>query len=128
MSGQKDDELQVIITSGLEAPDRAVAGFALALAAASSGSRVVVWLTMRGANWAVRTQGNQADVPGFSPIAEYIRLLLESGARIELCSTCGDNACMLQGIKSDRSDLREQITLAGMAKPRLRTYWKIDCS
>jgi len=98
MNTQTEYGLQVIITSGREACERAIVGFGLALAAAATGTQVVVWLSMRGAEWAVKTQGHQSDVAGFPSVAEYIGMIQEHGGRIELCSTCIGNACMLQGV------------------------------
>lgn len=115
MDQEEEYGLQVIIASGLEAPHRAIAGFALALAAAASGTKVVVWLTMHGATWAVRNQGNQEDVPGFSSVAGYIRLLKEEGASIEFCTTCSGNGCLLQGGEDEGCNLREGIKIAGLA-------------
>ena len=113
--------LQVIICSGRGACERAVAGFGLALAAAASGTKVVILLTMHGAEWAIKTNGNQVDVPGFSSIAEYIDLIQNHGGRIELCATCLKNACMLQGIGDGKGELRDGIHQAGLTSAATRT-------
>lgn len=54
-------------------------------------------------------------MPGFSSVAEYMRLLHEVGVILELCSTCSDNAYALQSVRNDASELREGITVTGMA-------------
>ncbi|MCC6646727.1 MAG: DsrE family protein [Polyangiaceae bacterium] len=86
-------DLQFVIASGPSQCERAVFGFAAALAAAHSGSRVVVALTMHGAHWGAETSGREESVHGFPPVAELIELLQEAGGRVEACATCVDNYC-----------------------------------
>ncbi len=89
----KQFDLQFVIASGPSQVERAVFGFAAALAAAHSGSRVVIALTMHGAFWAADTSGREESVHGFPPIAEIIEMLQEAGAKVEACATCVDNFC-----------------------------------
>ena len=89
--------LQVIITSGHEAPHRALAGFALALSAVASGLKVVVWLTMYGVQWAGKNPASHEIIPGFISIAEHIQQLNEANVRIEVCPTCREQGNMLSG-------------------------------
>jgi predicted peroxiredoxin len=86
-------DLQFIVASGPRDVQRAVFAFAAALAAAHSGSRVVVALTMQGAHWAADSEGKEAMVHGFPPVAELIEMVQEAGAKVEACSTCIENYC-----------------------------------
>ena len=89
----KDFDVQFVIASGPTQGERAVFGFAAALAAAHSGSRVAVALTMHGAFWAAETSGTEETVHGFPPIAELIAMIQEAGGKVEACATCVDNYC-----------------------------------
>lgn len=86
-------DLQFIVASGPESPERATFAFAAALAAAHSGSKVAIALTMRGAHWAGPESGKDELVHGFHPIAELIEMIQEAGGVVEACSTCVDNFC-----------------------------------
>lgn len=86
-------DLQILVCSGPEQIQRAVLGFASALAAASSGSNVILALSMHGAHWAAASEGHEVGVPGFPPIAELIVHLAEAGARLQACTTCIENYC-----------------------------------
>ena len=90
---EKQFDLQFVIASGPTKGERAVFGFATALAAAHSGSRVAVALTMHGAFWAADTSGREETVHGFPPIAELIEMIQEAGGKVEACATCVDNYC-----------------------------------
>lgn len=112
-------DLQVIITSGLRDLPRAVLGFASALAGTASGDQVVVFLTMEGAVWAAEGEGNTVQVPGFEPIADYIRMLIDAGAQIEACSSCLDNFCL--PLKQPKGKMRDNIVLKGLSTAIFRT-------
>ncbi len=89
----KTYDLQLVVASGPESPERATFAFAAALAAAHSGSKVVIALTMHGAHWASPTSGKDVLVPGFHPIGELIEMIQEAGGTVEACSTCVENFC-----------------------------------
>lgn len=93
MSDGKKYDVQFIIASGPGEPQRAVFAFSAALAAAHSGLKVVVALTMHGAHWACESQSHVALVPGFPPVPELIEMLHDAGVTIEACSACVDNYC-----------------------------------
>ena len=93
MRDPNERAVQIIILAGPAAPERAVFGFASALAAAASGVEVRVVLSMHGAYWAAETTGQAVSIMDFPPIAELIEQLLELKTPIEACSTCIDNFC-----------------------------------
>lgn len=93
MSEANGYNLQLIIASGPTDPERATFGFASALAAVHSGSRVVVALTMHGAHWAADSSGREVVVNGFPPIADLIEMIQEAGGKVEACTTCIENFC-----------------------------------
>jgi predicted peroxiredoxin len=106
-----DNKLQIIITSGSDDAQRAVLGFATAVSAAISNTKVYVFLAMHGASWANENTGNEVIVPGFSSISEYIEILQENDVSIEVCSTCVDNMCMMS---AGGNKLRKGVKLAGI--------------
>lgn len=88
-----DDDLQILVISGPEAPEKAVLGLAAALSALHSDMRVKLVFAMRGAVWCAETEGNAALVPGYPPIGELIAMLQAEGARVCGCSSCVDQYC-----------------------------------
>ena len=86
-------DLQILVCSGPEDVQRAVLGFASALAAVASGSHVVVALSMHGAHWAADSEGREEGVHGFPPIHDLIEQIAEAGGRLEACATCIENYC-----------------------------------
>lgn len=86
-------DIQVIISSGLRDFEKATAGFAMALACATAGAKVAIFLIMQGAVFVDPREGKISYVNGFLPIREYIQLLHKLGARIEVCAACAHNFC-----------------------------------
>lgn len=86
-------ELQVIVSSGLNAPEKATLGLATALAAASSGASVVVFFTMHGAIWADPQHGHEHVFAKFETIAAYLELLAEMEVVLEGCTACVEELC-----------------------------------
>jgi predicted peroxiredoxin len=96
MNNEKLNELQVMITSGPEALDRAVLGFAFALSAVSCGIKVSIILALQGTAWLNRDiPAAGQHVNGFQPISDYMDMLEDYGAVIRLCSSCAEDNCML---------------------------------
>lgn len=117
MMQQEEYQLQVIIASGDDQAERAVLGFAFALAAASTGSRVVLFFTMNGAQWTNESLGGEGIVNGFESINTYWQLLTELGAVFEGCTTCVENYCHSQ---DNRCSLRKNVVLAGLSTASIR--------
>ena len=109
-------ELQIIISSGPEDP-RSALGFAAAAAAAACHIRVVVFLTLAGAQWASKFLGNESDMPGGQPVSEALALILGSGGRIEVCSSCLGDTCFTsrKSAGGALSGMREGIYPGGLA-------------
>jgi predicted peroxiredoxin len=89
--GKNDDRcgLQVLIVSGPESFSRAVVGFAFAAAAAISGVKVLIVLAGEAAGWVKKDEPRAyEELYGFSSVSEYIRIIIENGSNICLCSAC----------------------------------------
>ena len=112
--------VQIVILAGPAAPERAVFGFASALAAAASGVEVRVVLSMHGAYWAADTTGHAVSIMDFPPIAELIEQLLELSVPIEACSTCVDNYCPSPIDADGRRTLRHGIDRIGLGLVAMR--------
>jgi predicted peroxiredoxin len=120
-------ELQFIISSG-PGDSRATLGFAAATAAAACGTKVIVFLAMEGARWALKSVGNEPQGTGFQAVSQMLALIQSSGGRIEVCSNCLSTACSscLSEICSMTSDgtrpseMREGIHPAGLTTVAVR--------
>jgi predicted peroxiredoxin len=110
-------QLQVIIASGNEQIEKALLGFAFALAAASTGSRVVLFFTMNGAQWTDEALGQEHIVNGFETINTYWDLLTELDAVFEGCTACVENYCHS---KDNKCTLRKNMVLAGLSTASIR--------
>lgn len=111
------ERMQVLISAGPEDLKRAVLGFSVAAAAVSAGTQVTLFLVMEGARWAMTSEGNTADVPGFRSISELIDAIQMGGGTIEVCSTC---AAEESGCTRVPDQLRPGITPGGLVKIAIR--------
>jgi len=108
MTMQKEGkQLQVILTTGLEDPERAAFGFGTALVAASAGVSVIVFLSIQSPVWACADL-NSAE--GVERVSHVLEQAVEAGVQIEACSTCFDKFCSGRA----RPELRDGIRIAGM--------------
>ncbi len=120
-------QLQIIISSGPEDP-RATLGFAAAMAASACDTPVVIFLVMNGVRWALKSAGNEAQRPGFQPIAQMLDLIQASNGRIEVCSnclneacsTCTDEVCSATSDQMKPGDIREGIHPGGLTAVAVR--------
>ncbi len=120
-------ELQIIISSGPE-DARATLGFAAATAAVASGTRVVIFLVMRGTQWAFKSVGNEPQQAGFQSVSEMLDVIQSAGGTVEICSTCvanTDSMCQAPGNYSVRNsdcspELRPGIHSGGLTSVAIR--------
>jgi predicted peroxiredoxin len=112
--------LQIIICSGPEDARRATLGFAAALAARASGMPVTLFLVMDGARWALSSEGNEPQAPGFQPVAHLLEAIVAMGGRIEVCSNCVEGACSAPPGSERRSMLRSGVVFGGLASAAIR--------
>jgi predicted peroxiredoxin len=119
MTHPKSHALQVLITSGPEALDRAVLGFAFALSATTCGADVTVVLALEGITWIKKdTPEAHQTVNGFASVADYMTLLADGGAVVRLCSSCVEHDCALD---RPTESAAEKISYAGLTELALRT-------
>lgn len=116
----KEYSIQIIITSGMEAPEKAVLGLAMALSNAVIDLPVVVFFTMKGAMWADRSHGNEVAVNKFDTIAHYLDMLNDYGVRLEACTTCVENCCPATLHPDTQHPMRDGFVLAGLSTAALR--------
>lgn len=115
-------DIQIIISSGLRDIEKATAGFAMALACVTAGAKVEVFLIMQGAIFVDQREGCIPYVHGFLSVREYIKLLQDAGARIEVCAGCANNFCS-EGdvIKIDTSEhTHSKIIFMGISSVAIR--------
>ncbi len=113
-------DLQILISTGASAPEKVVLGLASALAAVHSELKTCVVLAMRGAEWAAESVGNEAEVPGYPPIAELIEGVQEAGGSVLGCSSCIDQYCPAPTGDDGLKVLREGIGRVGLSEVTLR--------
>jgi predicted peroxiredoxin len=119
MKNEKLNELQIIITSGPEALNRAVLGFAFALSAVTCGIKVTIILALRGTAWLNRDIPAAAQcVNGFQPISDYMDMLDDYGVVIRLCSSCAEDNCILDGV---RENTTAAVCYVGMTEVAVKT-------
>lgn len=86
----------VAITNGGNNPNRAILGLLMALTAQDKGfGSVHVWMTLEGAELAVKGKADRIDSPIFKKFgnaAELIRKLKEKGATFGVCPPCAEYA------------------------------------
>lgn len=120
MEKEERYDLQILIISGPEAPEKAVLGLATALSALHSALSVKVVFAMRGAIWCAASEGNSRLVSGYPPIGELIATLLEEGAAVRGCSSCVDQYCPAERDSDGRRKLRPGLELVGLSVMTLR--------
>ena len=113
-------DLQVIIASGLRDIGKVTAGLAFALSAASSGAKVVVFLTMEGAAFANPDEGKLKYIERFENVQRYFTLLLEEGVFLEVCTACAENYCLTGKIKNNKK-IRSGMYFAGISTAAIRS-------
>ncbi len=94
--------LQIIICSGPEDARRATLGFAAGLAALASGIAVTLFLVLDGARWALPSEGNEVETPGFQPVAQLLEMIVATGGSIEVCPNCIEGICSASRAKRNR--------------------------
>jgi predicted peroxiredoxin len=85
--------LQIVIVAGPDDADRAALGFASAAAAAAAGARVIVFLAMKGAYWALRSRAEAPLARHFPVVRECVEVVQAGGGRVEVCSNCLEGLC-----------------------------------
>lgn len=119
MKRKQPYSLQVIIASGPQDIGRAALGFAFALSAAASGVKVMVTLALEGVAWAKKNvAAAKQSVNGFEPIENYIDMLKNNGAVIQLCSSCAKSKCTDD--KGERST-NDAASYVGLTEVAIRT-------
>jgi len=108
------ERLQILISSGPESPERAVLAFSVAAAALSAGTDVLVYLVMNGARWALKSQGNEVDVPGFAPVSALISVVQAAGGTIQVCPNCGGEKQCDLAERQETCEMRPGISRAGL--------------
>jgi predicted peroxiredoxin len=112
--------LQIILSSGQQSPEKAVLAIAAALSAAHSGIDVSLVMAMRGAEWAAPSVGNDTAVDGYPPVATLLSELADGGGQVLACSSCVDQYCpALVGTDGEKV-LRTEIKRIGLSVVAIR--------
>jgi len=116
----KNFDLQVILTTGTEDPERVTLGLAAALAAASSDQRVVVFFSVRGAQWASPVTPEHPKVGGFPSIAEIVEMLVELDVSLVGCTSCIDLHLKSDLGESGHRTMATGFSYGGLSEAALR--------
>ncbi len=120
MAEEEDFDIQIIIASGYKNYEKATLGFATACACATSGGKVVVFLSMEGAVFAAESETKVALIPNFETIERYTDILLEAGAKIEVCSTCAENFVPTFEMVGSQKKIKKGLEFAGLSTAAIR--------
>ena len=112
--------LQIIICSGPEDARRATLGFAAGLAALASGIAVTLFLVLDGARWALPSEGNEVEMPGFQPVAQLLEMIVATGGSIEVCPNCIEGLCSASRATEPEARLRPGVVVGGLASAAIR--------
>jgi len=77
------------LTAFNEDSDRIATPLVLANAALSSGSDVLIWLTMEGVQLAKNGSADKLTPKSFAPVKDLLATFVENGGRIGICPPCG---------------------------------------
>ena len=108
-------DLQILLASGPEAPEKAVLAMATALSGTHSAVRVRLVMAMRGTIWCAPSEGNAALVEGYPPIGEMLKDLVEEGVGVFGCSSCIDQYCPAPVDSDGHKILRAGIARIGLS-------------
>jgi predicted peroxiredoxin len=81
-------EVQIILVSGYNEPERCTAGLLMAVACATTFKNVVVFLLMDGAELAAKHPSKNFKIEPFEYINIYIQHLIMLGVKLEVCNSC----------------------------------------
>lgn len=83
------EKILIILTEGKSDNGRkATLAFSMGLASLTMGLESTIFLTSAGAIWGYDQSAFGISVPGFIPLDELINQYIESGGKLQLCSTC----------------------------------------
>lgn len=102
--------LQVLVQAGLDEVSRADLGFRAALAAASCGSAITIFLSNDGAVWGCRHRQEGASSTTQALVDELFTL----GAKFECCSICAEMLCEWSGGAHQWGGLRNGVEPVGL--------------
>ncbi len=100
-----DYDIQIILCSGIRDIERMLCGLRMALASASHGGNVVLFLSGEGVRMVIDSFEELLDAETFEEFNYYMDAIKALGIEIEVCSTCVDKYCnkntKLEDIVSD---------------------------
>lgn len=110
-SGREEIDIQIILVSGYDEPERCTAALLMAMVCAASFKNIAVFLMMDAAELASRRPSKRIKVEPFDYIDQYIDQLFALGVKIDVCSTCIKKFCL----EPNQQDyLRADAHIAGM--------------
>lgn len=106
-------DVQIILISGYNEPERCIAGLMMAMACAASFKKVVLFLMMNAAELASLHPSKRVKIEPFDYIDSYVDQLIALDVKIEVCSTCIKKFCSSYN-EIEQEYLRPEATVAGM--------------
>jgi uncharacterized protein len=100
----------VNLTRSKDDPDRATVGFVIANAALGSEKDTLVFLSTEGVRLAESGFADDIHESGFAPLAELMKMFIDSGGKLYVCSPCFKK----RGLSEER--LISGATIVGGAK------------
>ncbi|MCA8977359.1 MAG: DsrE family protein [Planctomycetes bacterium] len=110
METLQKDRLQVLLSVGTDDPMRAELALQTALAAASCGVSVTLFLTQAGSVW-----GCQGVLPGRAgELQGMVDVLLSLDVAIECCASCAERTCNDSVVAGEWGSLRKGVVPTGL--------------
>lgn len=113
-------DVQIMLVSGLNEPDRCTAGLLMAVTCATSFKKTVVFLMMNASELAAKQIRKKVKVEPFDYIDQYINYLLALGVKIEVCSTCIKKFFPNLDMENPSEFIRPEIQITGMIEVAFR--------
>jgi predicted peroxiredoxin len=86
----------IILTTGPEdRGNRATLAFSMGTSALISGVDASIYLTMGGTFWSRDASEIAVHIPGFEPLATYVKQFQEAGGKLLVCSPCDAFYCSI---------------------------------
>lgn len=79
----------IVLTSISDDPDRAAVPLVLANSALAADKEALLWLTLEGAQLAIKGTAENVPTKSFAPIKELLDIFIEAGGKIGICPPCG---------------------------------------
>ena len=113
-------DVQIMLVSGYNEPERATAGLLMAMACATSFSNVVIFLIMNAVELAAVKAPIKVRIEPFDYMDVYMDHLVSLGVKIEVCSSCIKKFYPQITAENSHEFVRPEAQVIGMVEVAVR--------